>query len=102
MPNDTTAPSARESRDWWRRAACRGAETSMFFSPEGERGSARVRREAQARRICQACPVVEPCRRHALTSGEPYGVWGGTTESDRRKNSRRRDWPLRAGEPSRP
>jgi WhiB family redox-sensing transcriptional regulator len=28
--------------------------------------------------------VIEPCRRHALATREPYGVWGGLTEDERR------------------
>jgi WhiB family redox-sensing transcriptional regulator len=28
-------------------------------------------------------PVLEECRRHALTVQEPYGVWGGQTETER-------------------
>ncbi|MFD9664777.1 WhiB family transcriptional regulator [Rhodococcus sp. NPDC059968] len=66
----------------------------MFFSPDGERGHARDRREARARQICQPCPVLAQCRDHALAAGEPYGVWGGTTEADRRNHTRR----LRRGE----
>ncbi|QTJ65291.1 WhiB family transcriptional regulator [Rhodococcus sp. ZPP] len=80
--------------DWQLRAACRGADPAVFYSPEGERGSARVRREAKARQICRPCPVLAPCREHALAAGETYGVWGGLTEADRRKRAHR----LRRGE----
>ncbi|TQC47758.1 WhiB family transcriptional regulator [Rhodococcus sp. WS4] len=88
-------PSARrktvtvDSGDWWARAACRGAELAVFFSPDDERGHARDRREARARRICQPCPVLAQCRDHALAVGEPFGVWGGMTEGDRREHGRR-------------
>nr|EJI98325.1 transcription factor WhiB family protein [Rhodococcus sp. JVH1] len=71
------------------RAACRGADLSVFFSPDGERRSARDRREALARQICQVCPMLVRCRDHALTVGESYGVWGGMTETDRRKHTHR-------------
>jgi WhiB family transcriptional regulator, redox-sensing transcriptional regulator len=27
--------------------------------------------------------VIEQCRSHALGVGEPYGVWGGLSESER-------------------
>ena len=33
--------------------------------------------------MCQTCPVVEQCRRHALAVHEPYGVWGGLSEAER-------------------
>ncbi|WP_331457997.1 WhiB family transcriptional regulator [Rhodococcus opacus] len=39
--------------------------------------------------MCQVCPGLVRCRDHALTSGESYGVWGGMTESDRRKHTNR-------------
>ncbi|NHU48140.1 WhiB family transcriptional regulator [Rhodococcus sp. A14] len=81
---EVTATS--DSGEWRERAVCCGADVSVFFSPEGERGHARDRREAQARQVCQLCPVLAQCRDHALTVGEPYGVWGGMTEGDRRKH----------------
>ena len=33
--------------------------------------------------LCRACPVRRECAQHALTMQEPYGVWGGLTETDR-------------------
>ena len=63
--------------------ACRGMDSAFFFHPEGERGPARANREARAKQICQRCPVLEQCRRHALAVHEPYGVWGGLSESER-------------------
>ncbi|QSE95645.1 WhiB family transcriptional regulator [Rhodococcus pseudokoreensis] len=78
-----------EETDWRQRAACRGVDVSVFFSPEGERGRNRTRRERQARNICQSCLVLDQCRDTALAAGEPYGVWGGLTEADRRKGAHR-------------
>jgi WhiB family redox-sensing transcriptional regulator len=68
---------------WQLRALCRGVDSSAFFPPDGERGHARARREARAKDMCGRCPVVQQCRAHALNVGEPYGVWGGLSESDR-------------------
>lgn len=69
--------------EWQVRGACRGMDSAYFFHPEGERGPARANREAQAKQICQGCVVLEQCRRHALAVHEPYGVWGGLSESER-------------------
>lgn len=69
--------------DWQAKGACRGMDSSTFFHPERERGPARAAREQQAKQVCQRCPVLEECRRHALTVQEPYGVWGGQTETER-------------------
>jgi WhiB family redox-sensing transcriptional regulator len=33
--------------------------------------------------VCQRCPVRAECAAHALTTQEPYGVWGGFTEHER-------------------
>ncbi|MEV8548003.1 WhiB family transcriptional regulator [Streptomyces sp. NPDC051572] len=85
--------------DWQRYALCRGMDTSLFFSPAGERGRARQVREEKARAICAACAVREVCARTALNSGEQYGFWGGLTEGEReviRLRLHRRNLPPRA------
>ncbi len=58
-------------------------DSGSFFHPDGERGPARARREARAKAICHTCPVLEMCREHALAVHEPYGIWGGLSESER-------------------
>ena len=64
----------------------------MFFHPEDERGHARMDRANKAKQICHKCPVIVQCRHHALTVKEPYGIWGGLDEGERRRafNNRRR------------
>jgi WhiB family redox-sensing transcriptional regulator len=74
-----------EEWEWQLKGACRGADSSLFFHTDNERGSARERRESRAKQICQSCPVLERCRRHALTVEEPYGIWGGLGEIERRE-----------------
>ena len=69
--------------DWQLHAACRGMASSFFFHPEGERGPARARREAQAKAVCFECPAMASCRAHALQVHEPYGIWGGLSEGER-------------------
>lgn len=76
---------ATELWDWQLQGACRGADSDLFFHPDNERGPARDRREAAAKRICRRCPVLVPCREHALAVREPYGVWGGLSEQDRER-----------------
>src|SRR5665647_3589799 len=46
--------------DWQYQGACRTADPTLFFHPEGERGSARRRRADAAKAICQGCPVLQP------------------------------------------
>ena len=69
--------------DWQLLGACRGTDGDLFFHPENERGPARSRREAAAKAICLTCPVLARCREHALAVREPYGVWGGMSETER-------------------
>ncbi|SEN88950.1 WhiB family transcriptional regulator [Actinacidiphila rubida] len=78
---------------WQKHAACRGMDSSVFFSPVSERGRARRRREEAARSICRACPVSGPCGRFARASRQEYGVWGGSTESERRSAGPAADHP---------
>ena len=86
--------------DWQMRGACRGMDSALFFHPEGERGSARSGREAQAKQICASCPVLEQCRAHALAVHEPYGVWGGLSEAERDVIVRHKDRELRVVGPA--
>ena len=69
--------------DWQREGLCRGRDSSQFFHPDGERGSARTRRETQAKALCRMCPVRPECAAQSLAAREPYGVWGGFTETER-------------------
>ena len=86
-----------ETWDWQRRGACRGANSEMFFHPRAERGQAREQRIERAKQICRSCPVIVECRHHALTVFEPYGIWGGLDEGERRAayaHRRRRQSPV--------
>lgn len=68
--------------NWRETAACRDADPDLFF-PLGPAGPALVRVE-EAKRVCRACPVQAPCLAWALDHGVGSGVWGGTTEDERR------------------
>jgi len=69
---------------WQFRAACRGEESALFFAPNYfEQRAEKDAREAKAKAICQACPVLKLCREHALAVHEPYGIWGGLSEAER-------------------
>jgi WhiB family redox-sensing transcriptional regulator len=73
-----------DERQWQQHGACGGLEDTRFFHPDNERGPDRLAREEAAKRVCDACPVLDRCREHALSVGEPYGVWGGLGEGERR------------------
>ncbi len=87
---------------WQKRGACRQVDPSLFFGPEGEGRAQRRFRESAAKAVCACCPVRIPCRSFALATGEPYGIWGGTTEAERlRRPAGRRRKAARADGPSR-
>lgn len=80
----TAVPPGAQAWRWeWQMAArCRGCE-ELFFHPAGEREPARSLREQAAKDVCRSCPVRRECAQHALTMREPYGVWGGLSETER-------------------
>jgi len=69
--------------NWRERAACRGSDPDLFYPINEDEAD-------EAIAICNACPVREPCLEYALAARERYGVWGGTTEKDRRRIWRKR------------
>jgi WhiB family redox-sensing transcriptional regulator len=71
---------------WHLKAACRGPESALFFPPSwSERRDERDDREARAKAICAQCGVRQECLDFALRVREPHGIWGGLTESERRR-----------------
>ncbi len=70
---------------WREEALCRGPEhdTSMFFPGRGDTDSLRA-----ARAICAECSVTDPCVEFALVTGAE-GIWGGTSEKQRRAMRRK-------------
>ncbi len=78
--------TAFPDRTWQATALCRGNHSYLFFPPSTvERKDERERREAKAKAICTVCPVKMPCLDFAMKIKEPYGIWGGLTEADRRQ-----------------
>ena len=73
----TPAPPVPAWTGWRYRAACRGADLSVFFPGRGESAG-------PARQICAGCPVRQSCLEYALSHGITHGIWGGLTERDRR------------------
>lgn len=69
------------AEDWRHRAACRDEDPELFF-PAGTSGPM-LRQIAEAKAVCQRCPVAGECLEWALHRGE-VGIWGDTTEEERR------------------
>ena len=68
--------------NWREQAACRHAAPELFF-PAGTTGPAFAEIEA-AKKVCAVCPVSSQCLEFALLTRQEFGIWGGTTEDERR------------------
>ncbi|HEV7888599.1 MAG TPA: WhiB family transcriptional regulator [Acidimicrobiales bacterium] len=78
--------------EWMAQGKCRDVPPSVFFPSDGVGVDA-------ARRICADCPVKAPCLEYALLNRIDHGVWGGTSERERRRIARQRR--LTRAEPAR-
>jgi WhiB family redox-sensing transcriptional regulator len=74
--------------DWRHRAICRDEDPELFF-PVGNSGPALLQ-IAEAKAVCERCPVMNECLNWALETGQDAGVWGGRREDERRSLKRRR------------
>lgn len=72
----TRQPTDGERRPWKLDAACRNVDPETWYDP------AQV---TAAKKVCADCPVRERCLTFALDVAEPWGVWGGFSEGDRRR-----------------
>lgn len=72
------APSGAPIEGWIDQAACRDTDPMLFFPERGESHEAAVS-------VCNGCAVRADCLEHALRGPERFGVWGGTSERERRR-----------------
>lgn len=80
----TTAPApASEVTAWMAFGNCRNYAPSVFFPSDGVGVD-------RARKICKTCSVSEQCIEYALEHRIDHGVWGGTSERERRRILKRR------------
>jgi WhiB family transcriptional regulator, redox-sensing transcriptional regulator len=78
--------------DAWRaHASCRDTDPDLFF-PVGTTGPAISQIEA-AKAVCRECEAQGPCLEFALATNQDTGIWGGTSEEERRKL--RKQWLAR-------
>ena len=68
---------------WRKDAACRDTSPDLFF-PVGTTGQALIQID-QAKAVCQICPVQADCLQFALATNQDSGIWGGTSEDERRQ-----------------
>jgi WhiB family redox-sensing transcriptional regulator len=73
--------------DWRTRAACSGYPNTLFFPTSDYSDEPSIEK---AKEICAVCPVVSSCLEYALETNQRSGIWGGTSERERK--SLRRKW----------
>ena len=81
-------PDTVDAESWRGDASCRSTAPDLFF-PVGTTGPA-LDHIAAAKAVCTACPVQAPCLEFALETNQDAGVWGGTSEEERRQLRRQR------------
>ncbi|GGS99621.1 WhiB family transcriptional regulator [Streptomyces chromofuscus] len=75
--------------DWRARGLCLRRDPDLFF-PIGSVNSGPVAFQTdEAKAVCRRCPVTEQCLAWAVDAGPVEGIWGGTTEGERRAMQRR-------------
>jgi WhiB family redox-sensing transcriptional regulator len=81
-------PATAPDTTWRSDALCRDTAPDLFF-PVGTTGPAVSQIEA-AKAVCHQCPSQIPCLEFALLTNQDSGIWGGTSEEERRHL--RRTW----------
>jgi len=67
--------------EWMAAGLCAEVDPDLFYPESGAPNR-------DAKRICAGCDVRAKCLAYALAHRERFGVWGGTTERERRRMRR--------------
>ncbi len=71
-------PIFQQILEWQGEARCLEVDPEIFFPERG--GSSKA-----ARGVCNDCSVRVECLKYALANREQFGIWGGTSERERRR-----------------
>ena len=80
---------AEPDTSWMGRANCQGLHPNLFFPTRG--ASTR-----EAKEVCHGCVVRDDCLEYAFNTRQKFGIWGGTSERQRRLLRRQRHLVARA------
>ncbi|MFD8693164.1 WhiB family transcriptional regulator [Streptomyces sp. NPDC059651] len=75
--------------NWREMAICRGEDPDLFFPIGNVRSGMALLQIDEAKAVCHRCPVMQQCLNWAMKVDSVEGVWGGTTEAERRAVRRR-------------
>lgn len=69
--------------EWRKQALCRDTDPELFF-PIGTTGQALLQ-ITEAKNVCHECGVKKECLDFAIETNQDCGIWGGTSEDERRQ-----------------
>ncbi len=72
-----------EDLGWMQEALCAQTDPDIFYPEKG--GST-----APATSVCNSCSVRGECLEYAVTNDIRHGIWGGTSDNDRKRMARER------------
>ncbi|WP_165913124.1 WhiB family transcriptional regulator [Tamaricihabitans halophyticus] len=87
MRSRVVSTSTRIRSGWWRLAACRSDSGLDWYSADPVV-------QAECVRVCGGCPVRSDCLVEAMSSQDPWGIWGGVTPQQRESLAMRHGLPL--------
>ncbi|HEY1394985.1 WhiB family transcriptional regulator [Roseateles sp.] len=102
MTRRAAAPTIASDKPetWQEQSVCREVDAELFYPLGGEgehrRTGFNLVQELEAKKVCARCPVSRECLEYALGAGDPWGIWGGLNEAERRDLLKRRSRDARA------
>lgn len=69
------------------RGLCRYAPDPEIWWPNGTTGDEELK-ITEAKQVCDICPVKLECLLYAVEERQYFGIWGGTTEEERKEGRR--------------
>jgi WhiB family redox-sensing transcriptional regulator len=82
-PEDPEYYAKDPNRNWMSQANCMGVDPDLFFPERGESVK-------EAKEVCATCIVKQRCLEYALDNNEKFGIWGGSSERERRRMRKQR------------
>lgn len=67
------------------RVKCQGMQPARFYPNSPNADVARAKSFCKGTAESEPCYFLEQCLKHAIDEHEQFGVWGGTSERERRK-----------------
>lgn len=76
-PMPVITETAITAEPWREDAICAQTDPDLFFPEKGQS-------PAEAKALCHTCLAEADCLAYALRNHETFGVWGGTSENERK------------------